>query len=377
MAQIEQAAWDALAMKPAWPFLQWAWLNQLEQSGCIVPEKGWNPCHLTVWQGETLVAAAPLYIKMHNQGEFVFDNAWYELAQKIGAAYYPKLVGMSPVTPVVGYRFLIAAGLDHSRITRLMVDEIVRFCRTNKLASFNMLFVDPDWRSGTFDMGMSAWYHQGFLWYNADLKSFDDYLAVFKTNQRRNIKRECKAMQTQGITLKSFAGDQIPDAFFERMYRYYARTNDRYGIWGCKYLNEAFFSGIGEHFKRHLMFVGAFEKGSAVTNPVGLSMFVTNSDRLYGRYWGCREDVNFLHFNTCFYKPIEWIVKNNFRYFDPGIGAAHKLRRGFRAVANMSLHRFFDPRMDRFFNHYIDEINDAEKKQIDLMNMHLPLAEER
>ena len=106
----------------------------MEASGSAAARTGWIPRHLTVWSGRELLAAAPLYIKTHSAGEFVFDQAWAEVAGRLGMDYYPKLVGMSPFTPLIGYRFLMAAGLDETQLTALMLDEIERFCRRERLS---------------------------------------------------------------------------------------------------------------------------------------------------------------------------------------------------------------------------------------------------
>lgn len=143
---ISQAEWDALALPLATPFLEWQWLNNLETSGSATSKTGWLPNHLTVWRDRNLIAAAPLYIKGHSYGEFVFDHQWADLSHRLGVNYYPKLLGMTPFTPAEGYRFLIAPGEDEDLLTGLMVEAIDQFCDRNRLSGCNFLFVDPEWR---------------------------------------------------------------------------------------------------------------------------------------------------------------------------------------------------------------------------------------
>ncbi|MCP3951103.1 MAG: GNAT family N-acetyltransferase, partial [Desulfobacterales bacterium] len=145
MGGIEKADWNALARQQQTPFLEWEWLQLMESSGSIGARTGWYPSHLAVWSGNTLVAAAPLYRKIHSDGEFIDDYVWADLAYRLGVAYYPKLVGMSPVTPVQGYRFLISPQEDATRLTLLMLAEIERYCRENELSGYHFLFADQNW----------------------------------------------------------------------------------------------------------------------------------------------------------------------------------------------------------------------------------------
>ena len=210
-------------------------------------------------------------------------------------------------------------------------------------------------------------------WKNQRYKTFDDYLTIFNSNQRRNIKRERNALEKQGVFVKIFTGKDIPRTFFSLMYSYYENTNDKFGPWGCKYLTRPFFEGLYHHFGHRLLFVAAFEE-SDPSSPLGMSLLVKKGDQLYGRYWGCSRRVSSLHFNTCYYAPIEWAIANGIHRFDPGAGGAHKIRRGFTAISNHSLHRFYDPGLLRIMKTHIDEINRLEQEQIDALNQELPFA---
>jgi predicted N-acyltransferase len=374
LSNVDQTQWDALAIPLKTPFLEWDWLRQLEISGSLEAENGWLPYHLTVWSEKRLVAAAPLYIKGHSAGEFVFDHAWADLAGRLGIRYYPKMVGMSPFSPVVGYRFLIDSDEDEAQLTAIMVKEIDRLCLRNQISGCSLLFVDPDWHPTITRQGFNGWLHQSYAWKNQDFNNFDDYVAIFNSNQRRNIKRERKAIHEQGVQLKSFTGEEIPRHFFPLMYRYYARTNDQFGPWGCKYLTKSFFEGLYEHYRHRLLIMAAF-KDTDAKMPVGMSFLLTKGDQLYGRYWGSAKWVNCLHFDACYYSPIEWAIRHGIRRFDPGAGSHHKLRRGFEAVPNYSLHRFYDPRLRQIMELNIDKINRLEQQHIDELNRELPFAE--
>lgn len=373
ICQIDKDCWNSLALNLKTPFFEWDWLNILEKSESIVEQHGWHPHHLTLWEGNRLVAAAPLYVKEHSEGEFVFDHVWAEVSHRLGASFYPKLIGMSPVTPTTGYRFLIAPDMDEIVITGLMLEEIEKFCLKNRLSGVNFLFVDPQWGKMVIPKNYHAWVHQSYAWRNRQFGKFSDFLGVFNTNQRRNIKREQASLKHTGTGFKAFSGVDIPVEFFPVMYRFYCLTNAKFGPWSCKYLNENFFLLLDQHFRERLVFMAAFD-GSGKT-PLGMSMLVNKGDNLYGRYWGCSTSVDYLHFSTCYYEPIKWAIENGIEYYDPGIGGMHKTRRGFIAVPNYSLHRFFNPRLMQIMSANIDHINLLENEEITRLNALIPFSE--
>jgi hypothetical protein len=376
IADIPKAQWDALATPLKTPLLEWEWLRLLEDSGSVRAEVGWLPCHLTVWSGSRLVGAAPMYLKTHSAGEFVFDHVWADIARKLGIRYYPKIVGMSPFSPVAGYRFLVAGDQDERALTEMMLSAVDRLCRRNRISGCSFLFVDPDWRPLLESFGFIAWQHQSYVWQNPGFQSFDDYLSVFNANQRRNIKRERRTMDRLGIRIRALSGERIPEAYFPLMYTYYVRTNARYGPWGCKYLTKAFFEGLGPVYRHRLVLMAAFN-GEQTEQPIGLSFLLVKNAHLYGRYWGSSAGIDHLHFNACYYSPIEWAIEHGIRRFDPGAGSPHKVRRGFVAIANFSMHRFYDERLTHIMQMHIDEINRLEQGHIEELNDVLPFSKSR
>jgi uncharacterized protein len=378
IAEIPQANWDELAKPLATPFLEWEWLNNLEVSGSATARNGWQPCHLTVWRDypagtlrdRCLIAAAPLYIKGHSYGEFVFDHQWADLSHRLGIEYYPKLLGMTPFTPAVGYRFLVAPGEDEEAITELMVAAIDHFCDRNRLSGCNFLFVDPDWRKMMENNGFASWLHHGYIWSNQDFKCFDDYLKMFNSNQRKNIKRERKAVTQAGLLTKTYVGSEIPQHLYTDIYRFYSSTCNKF-YWGSKYLTRQFFEQLYPNYSDRVLLVVAYTEQDD-RHPVGMSFCLQKGDQLYGRYWGCYEEYNALHFEACYYKPIEWAIANGIKTYDPGAGGRHKKRRGFPATANYSLHRFYNPRMGRVLHNYIDDVNRLEQEEISAINNNLP-----
>ncbi|MEL0595024.1 MAG: hypothetical protein RLZZ115_478 [Cyanobacteriota bacterium] len=376
VAEVPQTAWDNLAQPLITPFFEWDWLHNIESSGSATGRTGWLPHHLTVWRDQQLVGIAPLYLKGHSRGEFVFDNQWADVAHQLGIEYYPKLLGMSPFTPAEGYRFMIAPGEDEEEITGLMVHSIDQFCIENKISGCNFLYVDPEWKPMLEKFGFASWLHHSYIWKNQEYETFDDYLKGFNANQRRNIKRERKAVTQAGLQLQTHTGDQIPKAFFLEMYQFYASTCDKFGWWGSKYLTRRFFEQLHHNYRHRVVFVAAFDD-TTQHQPMGMSFCLTKGDRLYGRYWGSVQDIDCLHFDACYYSPIEWAIENKISLFDPGAGGRHKKRRGFPATPNYSLHRFYDQRLAQILKSYIGRINEMEQQEIDHVNQDLPFSNDQ
>ncbi len=373
IAEIPQGEWDALALPLKTPFLEWEWLNNLETSGSATAETGWLPNHLTVWRDRTLIAAAPLYVKGHSYGEFVFDHQWADVAHRLGVRYYPKLLGMSPFTPAVGYRFLIAPGEDEDELTALMVAAIDQFCDRNRISGCNFLFVDPAWQLIIERHGFTPWLHHSYVWQSQGYHTFEDYLNAFNANQRRNIRRERKAVEKAGLRLQTFTADEIPTALFPLMHDFYSDTCEKF-YWGSKYLTRQFFQQLQPHYRHRVVFIAAYDEQNS-HQPMGMSFCLTKGEQLYGRYWGCFQEIDCLHFDACYYTPIDWAIAHGIQTFDPGAGGRHKKRRGFPATPNYSLHRFYNRRLAQVLHAYIGEINDMEQQEIDLINQDLPFKQ--
>jgi hypothetical protein len=421
--EIPQAEWDALAGPLKTPLLEWEWLHQLEESGSISSEEGWVPMHLTLREQEgtgpaggagsagsagpadgadgadedaesraapaggaegretaasaasTLVAAAPLYVKTHSMGEFVFDFAWADVARQVGMKYYPKLIGMSPATPSTAYRFLVRRDYDDAAVTSAMLSHIEEFCRENNIQTMAFNYADPDWRPTVEDYGFYTWKHQSYQWLNPGFKDFEDYLSVFRKNQRKNIRKERRSVAENGVRIEPILGTDAPDRFFGLMYDFYEVHNAQFGPWAAKFLNRAFFEGLADTFAHRILFVPAYRNGNS--DPFAMSFLVTKGDQLLGRYWGAFDEIDNVHFDACYYAPIEWAIENDVTVFDPGMGSSHKVRRGFQAVENYSLHHFLDDRMNMIMANNIKRINDYEQQNIQALNEAIPFAADR
>ena len=374
IGEIPEAAWDGLLGQGAMPFFRWRWLRQLEASGSIVPRQGWQPLHLALWRDANLIAIAPLYLKGHSYGEFVFDQSFAELASQLGLRYYPKLVGMSPLSPVQGYRFWIAPGEDAAALTAELLALIDRFCAEQGILSSNFLYVDPAWRPLAEAAGCSAWVNQQSQWTNPGHGDFHDYLASFNANQRRNIKRERRAVAAAGVAVTPLVGEAIPPALVGRMHDFYAQHCARWGAWGSKYLSEAFFQALADdpELRRPLVLFSAHRGDPG--DPLAMSFCVRDGDHLWGRYWGSVEELDCLHFEVCYYAPIDWAIAEGIRHFDPGAGGSHKRRRGFMAQPRISLHRWSDRRFGAILQGWLPGANAAMGEEIAAINAELPFT---
>lgn len=367
LAEFDRAAWQRLSSPYNLPFLDWDWLNLLETSGCVGGDTGWVPLHLGVQRSGRLVAAAALYVKYHSRGEFVFDQPIAEISEQLNLPYYPKLLGMSPFTPATGYRFLIDQNEDELALCGLMLEEINTMCEKQNFSGCHFLRVDPHWGALMSSLGLSRWLHHALIWENRGYANFDDYLASFRSKRRKSIRRERLKQSQQAVRLITVPGLEAREAWFERMYDFYAATCQKF-LNMSHYLNPRFFHGLAGNLANHIVFVAAFE-GNDEINPVALSMLVRAGEQLYGRYWGSENHYEHLHFEACYYQPIQWAIANDIRFFDAGSGnARHKRQRGFLAQPSFSLHRFYQPMIDGIWRANADRINQIEQRHINAIN---------
>ncbi|RZO50679.1 MAG: GNAT family N-acetyltransferase [Prochlorococcus sp. MED-G132] len=367
--------WESLVGEQAIPFFRWRWLAALEDSSSISAKHGWQPLHLALWRDDTPVALAPLYLKGHSYGEFVFDQAFARLAGDLGLGYYPKLLGMSPVSPVQGYRFYVAPGEDEAELTVLMLETIDAFARRNQILSCNFLYVDPHWRPLAEAAGCATWLNQQSLWSADGQSDFSAYLNSFNANQRRNIKRERKAVQQAGLTVSALTGAELDVQLLRCMHGFYEQHCARWGPWGSKYLSEAFFEALADSSLRDQVVLFSAHRESP-REPVAMSLCIQDGRMLWGRYWGSKEEIDCLHFEVCYYAPIAWALEHGLENFDPGAGGQHKRRRGFVAKPHASLHRWYEPRMDALIRGWLSKVNPLMLEEIESVNADLPFRVE-
>jgi len=371
ITEFKAARWNALVRGGDIPFLEYEWLAALEESDSASAATGWHPLHLSLWEKDKLLAAAPLFLKNHSEGEFVWDYMWAEAASSLGRPWYPKLVGTVPATPAEGYRFLADPDGDAALLNKTLLDAAEALCRSNGIAGLHLLFTDPAWAAQLPSRGYYGWKHSRYIWENKSYQSFDDYLAAFTKYQRKNIRKEYGRHEDQGIEIRMV--ENPPPEYFDAMFELYSLTNDKFIPWDARWVNEDFFKRIAKTFARRIVFSEA-RKGDC-DEALALAMMIYKNDRTWGRYWGTFEDVKDLHFAVCYYAPVDWCIRKGITYFDPGAGSPHKIRRGFRAAFDTSYHKFFDPVLDALFAGNIEKVNEHEERTIAALNAELPFKE--
>ena len=367
--EISKEIWNELTNEINNPFYEWTWLKNLEISKSVSRETGWQPLYFVAYKNEEILGIAPLFLKNHSYGEFIFDQSFARLAQELNLNYYPKLIGMSPYSPVNGYQFLYKKNEDKKEITNLLINHIESFAITNKILSCNFLYIDESWGNHLKSLGYHKWINSSSEWRSNGEKTFDDFLCRFNSNQRKNIKKERKSITKQDVKVEIFNEDDINQEILKKMHNFYEQHCSRWGVWGSKYLTSTFFEKIVDNKKNLLLFSASKNDSNDI---FAMSMCIKNKNNLWGRYWGSQEDISNLHFELCYYQPIEWAIKNSIHFFDPGAGGKHKRRRGFFAKSTISLHKWFDKNMENIIYPWLNEVNKQTEKEIEFENNSIP-----
>jgi predicted N-acyltransferase len=367
LADLDANVWNALVGDGS-PFLEWAWLASLEESGCVSRRTGWLPQHLTLWDGARLIGACPLYVKSHSQGEFVFDHGWADAAERAGIAYYPKLLVAVPFTPATGLRFLTHPAVERAGVVHVLACALTDICRRGNLSSIHVNFCLPDEAEVLRGLGFAPRTGYQFQWINPGWRSFEEYLSAFRSKRRTQIKRERREMESQGIEITVHADGAIPDELFAPMFSLYKSTVDKM-YWGRQYLNPDLFELLRRRWKHRLCFIVARRHGRIIAGTFN----VHKGGVLYGRYWGTREELRFLHFNVCYYAAIDHCLREGIGRFEPGAGGEFKYLRGFDARPQTSMHFIADDRLATAVHTYLRRERQAVAREIAWLDEQSPL----
>jgi len=319
---VDAKSWNVLAGGD--PFLGHAFLASLEDSGSVGPGTGWTPAPLLVEQDGTLLAATPSYLKSHSQGEYVFDHAWADAWQRAGGSYYPKLQIAVPFTPVPGPRLL------GSRPQQLLAAAEALTVQ-NDLSSAHITFIDEAGAAACQEHGWLIRHGLQYHWFNRGYATFDDFLAALSSRKRKTIRKERIAAR-EGLEFRALRGGEIGKADWDAFWAFYQDTGSR--KWGHPYLTRSFFDLVSERMGDAVLLFLACSEGA----PIAGALNFIGPDTLYGRYWGCTEDVPFLHFELCYYQAIEWACANGLACVQAGAQGEHKLARGYEPVVTRSAH---------------------------------------
>jgi hypothetical protein len=338
-------AWDRLSGSD--PFVSHAFLSAIEDSKSVGAGTGWTPAPILVEDdAEHLVAAAPAYLKMHSQGEYVFDHGWADAWERAGGEYYPKLQIAVPFTPVPGPRLLGAR-------PQQLLTAIEAVAVQNELSSAHIAFIDEAGAAECERRGWLTRHGVQYHWFNRDYSSFEDFLATLSSRKRKTLRKERSAAR-EGLEIRALRGPEIGPAEWGAMWAFYQDTGSR--KWGHPYLTREFFDLVGERMgDAVLLFLAC--RGS---EPIAGALNFVGSDTVYGRYWGCTEEVPFLHFELCYYQAVEWAIENRLKCVQAGAQGEHKVARGYEPVITKSMH--FIP--NRSFREAVAQFLEAERQGV-------------
>ncbi len=350
-------AWDRLGAGD--PFVSHAFLSALEDSGSVGPGTGWTPAPILVEDdGSRLVASAPAYLKAHSQGEYVFDHGWADAWERAGGEYYPKLQVAVPFTPVPGPRLL-----GHRPQQLLAAIEAATI--QNGISSAHITFLND---ADATECERRAWlirHGVQYHWFNRGYRSFDEFLSALTSRKRKTLRKE-RAATRDGLQFRVLRGSDIGADEWDAMWAFYQDTGSR--KWGRPYLTREFFDLIGERLGEAVLLFLAY-RGS---RPIAGALNVIGPDALYGRYWGCTEEVPYLHFELSYYQAIEWAITEGLASVQAGAQGEHKVGRGYEPVITRSAHFIPNPSFRDAVAEFLDNERSAVAAEMEWLRRDLP-----
>ena len=333
------------------PFEDFLYLRAMEQSNSASEKSGWIPDHLGEIKNKKLISFLPLYKKFNSYGEFIFDHQWANALNRAGRNYYPKLLTAIPFTPCEGDRIL--GKDDKSKLN--LIDAGIKKMEAEEIESWHILFPNESGRSVLRERNFVERYNYRFTWKNENFIDFDNFLSIFTSRQRATIRKERKSISKLGIEFKCKKHNEITDEDWNLFYVFYQKTY--YERAQNPYLNKEFFRLINtaNQLVKPVIFFAEI-----AGEPIGASLCFEGSNTLYGRHWGATSKIKNLHFECCYYQGIEYCIKNNLKFFDPGVQGEHKIRRGFQPHLSSSFHYFL--RED--FGEAVSDFCKSERTQI-------------
>ena len=356
VGSIDATDWDSLSRGD--PFVSHAFLSALEESGSVGPGTGWSPAPVRIMEDGRMRAAAPAYFKSHSQGEYVFDHGWAEAWQRAGGAYYPKLLVAAPFTPVPGPRLL-----GHRPQELLAALEAVT--AQAELSSAHINFIDPGDAAECESRGWLIRDGIQYHWFNRDYGSFDDFLGALASRKRKTIRRE-RAAVCEGLEIAALRGDEIGPAEWDAMWVFYQDTGAR--KWGHPYLTRDFFDRIGAAMGDRLLLFLALRDGRLIAGALN----VIGETALFGRYWGCVEEVPFLHFELSYYRAIEWAIDHGLASVQAGAQGEHKIPRGYDPIITRSAHFIPNPSFRSAIAEFVERERAAVRDEMAWLRAALP-----
>jgi len=374
LSEIDRAEWDSVAnpVDQAFdPFLSWDFLQALEETGCVSDRTGWSPRHLLIHNDAgSLVGAAPLYLKTHSQGEYIFDHSWADALERAGGRYYPKLLCAVPFTPVPGRRLLTANGPQADAIRSALAAGLAQIAERNQISGAHINFLTEAEQGVLTESGWLPRLDVQFHFTNTGYGSFADFLAELSSDKRKNLRKE-RAKAQEGVEIVRLSSDQLTEEHWDAFFACYIDTGSR--KWGRPYLNRAFFRLIHERMDDKVVLILAREPGgpwiAAALNFIG-------SEAIYGRHWGRLEDRPFLHFELCYYQAVDEAIARGLPRVEAGAQGGHKLARGYGPVTTRSSHYLVDEGFRSAVARYLKQERNAVERQAAELEGYTPFKKE-
>lgn len=365
--RVDASAWDRLAGEDD-PFIEHAFLHGLEQTGCVGHvDSGWLPRHVLVWEGDLLVGAMPLYKKLDSLGEYIFDWGWAHAASRAGIPYYPKLVSAVPFTPATGSRLLIAPHRSVEPIAAALIRGALDLADAESASSLHLLFLPEAELDLAVAHGLMPRASYQFKWRRPDgWTHFGDYLDAMRASARKQVRRERRQAASCGLTLRMVTGEELGEDDWEALYTFYRMTAARKGA--IPYLTADFFQTMGARLGHRV--VAAFADDGR--KAVAAALCFAKGRHLYGRYWGANQALTALHFELCYYQPIEWALTRNATLFEAGAQGSHKLKRGLLPELCHSAHWVRHPGLAEAVAAFLPQEALAVREEIHWQQQHSP-----
>ena len=368
MSAVSPAKWSVLT-DSNFPFSEHDFLLALEETNCVGKESGWIPCHLTIWENELLQGALYLYEKNNGYGEYIFDWGWAQAYERNGLNYYPKLVSAVPFTPATGKKLLVHPDLDEEQLRKKLLEESLDCMRSRNCSSIHFLFITAEEISAFNSMGFLIRHSFQFHWKNKNYKDFDQFLSTLKRKRRKEIIRERKQIKEQMITVSILEGNDIKREHIAQMYKFYFSTINK--KWGNPYLSLDFFYRIHHTMLKSLVLILAYVDKDCVAGTINFQ----KGDCLYGRYWGSKGNFKSLHFELCYYQPIEYAIRKGIVLFEAGAQGEHKIQRGFLPELTYSAHWFEHNGFRNSISNFLEEEKESIRQSIKAFSPHSPYRE--
>ncbi|MEQ1930452.1 MAG: GNAT family N-acetyltransferase [Parvularculaceae bacterium] len=365
LGSISPAVWNGCAGVRD-PFVSHEFLSALEVSGSVGAETGWTPAHLLLEGGGALLGCAPVYLKTHSFGEYVFDHHWAEAFERAGGRYYPRLVCAAPFSPVPGPRLLAETATAKSALAAALIAT----ASEASASSVHVNFVESCDEAALVAAGFLPRRGLQYHWSNRGYGSYEDFLAALSARKRKQIRRERKEAAA-GVEIRRLRGAEISARYWDAFWDFYQDTGSR--KWGRPYLTRDFFTRIAASMSERLLLIVAERAGE----PIAGALNFIGDDALYGRYWGCTEERPFLHFELCYHQAIEFAIEAGLARVEAGAQGEHKIARGYEPVATRSAHWIADPPFRRAIEKYLTEERTQVAAQIEALRAETPFRREQ